>query len=295
LIHRYRFISEHHGVYGVTRLCRVLAVKRRQGYYEWLAAAPARQQREHVEEQLTAQIRAIHREHNNAYGSPRVTAELRRQGRPVNRKRVERIMRERGIVAITRRRRRSLTRQDTTAAPAPDLIRRDFTAPAPGLRFVGDITYLPTSEGWLYLATTIDLFNREIAGHAMAAHMRTELISDAVELAHRRGLVRPGAILHSDRGSQYTSKDFRTTLSRLKMRSSMGRVGSCYDNAVAESFFAALKAEIGTRVWATRAQARQAVFAYINYYNGQRLHSTNGLRTPRETRACYRPPIALAA
>lgn len=291
---RYRFISEHHAVYGVTRLCRVLAVKRRQGYYEWLAAAPAREEREREEEQLTAQIAAIHGEHRNAYGSPRVTAELRRQGLRVNRKRVERIMREHHIAGISRRRRRSLTRQDA-AVPAPDLIRRDFTATAPGIRFVGDITYLPTAEGWLYLATTIDLFNREVAGHAMAAHMRTELISDAVELAHRRGRVRPGAIFHSDRGSQYTSKDFAATLGSLEMRPSMGRVGSCYDNAVAESFFAALKAEIGTRVWATRTQARQDVFAYINYYNSQRLHSTNGLRTPRETRVCYRPPIALAA
>jgi transposase InsO family protein len=295
LIHRYRFISAHHAVYGVTRLCRVLAVKRRQGYYEWLAGEPARQERERSEEQLTDQIRAIHHQHKNAYGSPRVTAELRRQGQQINRKRVERIMRERGIAGITRRRRRSLTRQDTTAVPAPDLIHRDFTAAAPGLRFVGDITYLPTNEGWLYLATTIDLFNREVAGHAMATHMRTELISDAVELAHRRGLVRPGAIFHSDRGSQYTSKDFRTVLTRLKMRPSMGRVGSCYDNAVAESFFAALKAEIGTRVWTTRTQARQDVFAYINYYNGQRLHSNNQLRTPQETRVCYRPPIALTA
>jgi hypothetical protein len=202
LIHRYRFISQHHAVYGVTRLCRVLAVKRRQGYYEWLAAEPARLQRQQAEQRLTAQIRAIHGEHRGSYGSPRVTAELRRQGRPVNRKRVERLMRRHGIVGISRRRRRSLTKPDSAAAPAPDLIRRDFTAPAPGLRFVGDITYLPTGEGWLYLATTIDLFNREVAGHAMAEHMRADLVSDAVELAHRRGLVRRNAIFHSDRGSQ---------------------------------------------------------------------------------------------
>ncbi len=129
----------------------------------------------------------------------------------------------------------------------------------------------------------------------MADHMRTDLITDAVTLAHRRGLVRPGAIFHSDRGSQYTSKDFRETLHALTMRPSMGRVGSCYDNAVAESFFAALKAEIGTRTWDTRDQARQAVFTYINYYNHQRLHSTNNLRTPHETRVCYRPTTALAA
>jgi transposase InsO family protein len=294
LIHRYRFISEHAGVYGVARLCRVLAVKRRQGYYEWLAAEPARQARADDDEQLARLIRQIQAEHPG-YGSPRITAELRRRGLRINRKRVERVMRERGLAGITRRRRRSLTKQDTTAAPAPDLIRRDFTAPAPGLRLVGDITYLPTAEGWLYLATTIDLFNREVVGHAMATHMRAELVCDAVELAHRRGLVRPNAIFHSDRGSQYTSKDFRATLTRLDMRPSMGRTGSCYDNAVAESFFASLKAEIGIRVFTTRAQARRAVFAYINYYNNKRLHSTVKHQTPREARVCYRPPIALAA
>ena len=295
MTHRYRFISEHHVSYGVTRLCRVLAVPRRQGYYEWLAAQPARRQRAEADDDLAAEIRAIHGKHKGAYGSPRVTDELRRRGRRVNRKRVERIMRERGIVGITRRRRRSLTKPDSTAPPAPDLIGRDFTAPAPGCRFVGDITYLPTQEGWLYLATAIDLFNREVAGHAMAEHMRAELACDAVELAHRRGLVAPEAIFHSDRGSQYTSAEYRATLQRLRIRPSMGRVGSCYDNAVAESFFASLKAEIGTRVWATRAEARRAVFAYISYYNRHRLHSTLKLRTPNEARVCYRPPIALAA
>ncbi len=146
MIDRYRFISAHRAVYGVARLCRVLAVKRRQGYYEWLAGTPARQERARAEEELTARIRTIHDMHRHAYGSPRVTAELRRQGLAVNRKRVERIMRERGIAGITRRRRRSLTRQNSAAVPAPDLIRRDFTAPAPGLRFVGDITYLPPAR-----------------------------------------------------------------------------------------------------------------------------------------------------
>lgn len=295
MIGRYRFISEHHATYGVARLCRVLAVKRRQGYYEWLAAQPARQRRVEADDELTTEIRAIHAAHRGAYGSPRVATELRRRGRRVNRKRVERLMRERGIVGITRRRRRCLTKQDTAAAPAPDLIGRDFTATAPGQRLVGDITYLPTQEGWLYLATTIDLFNREVVGHAMAEHMRADLVCDAVELAHRRGLTQPEAIFHSDRGSQYTSTEFRTTLKRLRMRGSMGRVGSCYDNAVAESFFASLKAEIGTRIWATRAEARQAVFAYLTYYNHNRLHSTLKHRTPYETRVCYRQPIALAA
>ncbi len=204
-------------------------------------------------------------------------------------------MRERHIVGVTRRRRRSLTKQDMTATAAPDLIGRDFTAPAPGQRLVGDITYLPTQEGWLYLATTIDLFNREVVGHAMAEHMRAELVCDAVALAHRRGLVDPDAVFHSDRGAQYTSAEFGNTLKALRIRPSMGRVGSCYDNAVAESFFASLKAEIGTRVWATRAEARRAVFAYLTYYNRHRLHSTLKHRTPYEARLCYRQPIALAA
>ncbi|MFI0791578.1 IS3 family transposase [Micromonospora rubida] len=291
---RYRFISEHRADYGVQRLCRVLAV-RRPGFYEWLAAQPARRERATAEDQLAGEITAIHGTHHGAYGSPRVAVELRRRGRQVNRKRVERIMRERGIVGITRRRRRSLTRQDTAATPTPDLIGRNFTADAPGQRLVGDITYLPTAEGWLYLATTIDLHTREVVGHAMAGHMRTELVADAVTLAHRRGLIDPKAIFHSDRGSQYTSTEFRTTLTSLNMRPSMGRVGSCYDNAVAESFFATLKAEIGTRAWATRADARRDVFAYITYYNHKRLHSTLNHRMPHETRACYRQTHALAA
>jgi transposase InsO family protein len=142
LTHRYRFISEHDASYGVTRRCRVLAVTRRQGYYEWLAAQPARQERAQAEEDLLAEIRAIHAQHHGRYGSPRVHDELRRRGRPVNRKRVERLMRHHDVVGIScRRRRRSLTKQDTAAAPAPDLIGRDFTATAPGQRLVGDITY----------------------------------------------------------------------------------------------------------------------------------------------------------
>jgi hypothetical protein len=198
---RYRFISAHRATYGVTRLCRVLRV-RRQGFYEYLDAAAAREQRQQAEDALAAEIAAIHVAHKRAYGSPRVTVELRRRGRWVNRKRVERIMRQRGIVGATRRRRWTLTQPDVTAPPAPDLIGRDFTATAPGEKLVGDITYLPTEQGWLYLATVIDLHTREIVGHAMADHMRADLVCDAVELAARRGLIQPDAIFHSDRGSQ---------------------------------------------------------------------------------------------
>jgi transposase InsO family protein len=294
MTHRYRFISTHRAVYGVKRMCRVLNI-RRQSYYEWLDAAPARAERQRAEDDLAAEIIEIHTVHRKAYGSKRVTVELHRRGRRVNRKKVERIMRERGVVGWTRRRRRSLTKQDVTAPPAPDLVGRDFTATAPGERFVGDITYLPTEEGWLYLATVIDLHNREVAGHAMAAHMRTELVSAAIDLAVRRGLTRKNAIFHSDRGSQYTSADFRRKLKASKLRASMGRTGSCFDNAAAESFFATLKTEIGTKVWPTRQAARQAVFEYLTYYNQNRLHSTNGYRTPVETRLGYRQNHALAA
>ncbi|WP_406632059.1 IS3 family transposase [Amycolatopsis sp. WGS_07] len=285
LTRSYRFISAHRAAYGVARLCRVLGV-RRPGFYEWLAAAPAREQRAAAEDRLAGEIAGIHAAHQGAYGSPRVTAELRRRGETVNHKRVERVMRERRIAGHTRRRRHSLTRPDKTAA-APDLIGRDFTADEPGQRLVGDITYLPTEEGWLYLATVLDLHTREIVGHALAAHMRAELVCDAITLAADRGLTGPGAVFHSDRGTQYASTEFRTTLAALGIRASTGRTGSCYDNAAAESFFATLKTEIGTRSWTTRHQARQAVFAYLAYYNHHRLHSTLGHRTPHETRLNY--------
>lgn len=294
MTYSYRFISEHRAAFGVARLCRVLQV-RRPGFYEWLAAAPARARQAAVVQELAAEIAQVHAEHRAAYGSPRITVELRRRGRVINHKRVERVMREHGIVGISRRRRRSLTKADQAAIPVPDLVGRDFTAVAPGQRLVGDITYLPTQDGWLYLATVIDLHTREVIGHAMAEHMRAELVCDAITLAAGRGLTSSDAVFHSDRGAQYSSRTFRTTLTAAGLRPSMGRVGSCYDNAVAESFFATLKAEIGTRVWATRDHARRAVFAYLGYYNHDRLHSTLNYRTPHETRISYRQPNALAA
>nr|WP_233595116.1 IS3 family transposase [Amycolatopsis sp. WAC 04169] len=186
---------------------------------------------------------------------------------------------------MTRRKRRSTTRPAAApVTPVADLIRRDFTAPAPGLRMVGDITCLPTFEGWLYLATVIDLHTREIVGHAMAEHMRTDLVCDAIDLAAARGFINDDAVFHSDRGVQYTSGQFRAALAEQKIRASVGRVGSCYDNAVAEAFFATLKTEIGATIWRTRSQARQDVFTYLHYYNHTRLHSTIGHNTPAETR-----------
>jgi putative transposase len=290
----YRFIQVEKANHTIALLCRVLGVHR-SAYYQWCDGVEARAARAAADDALAEQIRAIHGRHRGRYGSPRVHRELRRQGRPVNRKRIERIMRSRRIVGISRRRRWSLTKQDTAAAPAPDLLQQDFTAERPGTKLVGDITYLPTAEGWLYLATVIDLATREVIGYAMAEHMRADLVVDAIDAAAKRHRLASGCIMHTDRGSQYTSTDFRAALTRHDLRQSMGRTGICYDNAAAEAFFASLKAEIGTQAWATRADARADVFLYIEaYYNRQRLHSTNGYRTPHEMRLMLQSSLSPA-
>ncbi|OXM42876.1 IS3 family transposase [Amycolatopsis alba] len=287
MIYRYRFISEHRAEFGVKRLCQVLGL-RRQGFHEWAAAEAVREAAAEQERELIAVIASIHAQHRGAYGQPRITAELRRRGHVVNHKRVERLMREQGLTGITRRKRRSLTRPAAAAVTAvADVIRRDFTAREPGQRFVGDITYLPTFQGWLYLATVIDLHNREVVGHAMGDHLRADLVCDAITLAGARGLIGPGAVFHSDRGVQYTSGQFRAALTEHRIRPSIGRTGSCYDNAVAEAFFATLKTEIGTTIWRTRDQARHDLYRYLHYYNHNRLHSTLNHRTPHETRTSY--------
>jgi transposase InsO family protein len=214
----------------------------------------------------------------------------------VNKRRVARIMKERGIAGITCRKRKSLTKADKEAPPAPDLIRRSFTAVMPGIRLVGDITYLPASEGWLYLATVIDPCTREVVGWSMAEHMRASLVIDAVRTAHAAGRVEGSAIFYSDRGSRYTSKEFRDELTRLDVRQGTGRTGSCFDDAAAESFFAVLESEIGVRERASRALARSPVFRWIaTYYNRRRLHSAIDYLTPAEARVRYGQPVALAA
>ncbi|WP_156164355.1 IS3 family transposase [Streptacidiphilus albus] len=283
--------------YSVARLCRVMGINR-STYYAWLAARPAAAERQRAEDDLVDEIRVIHAGSRGAYGVPRVHAALRRAGRGINRKKVERLMRERDIRGITRRRRRHLTQQDTKAAPAPDLVGRDFTAGRPGTKLVGDITYLPTIEGWWYLATVIDLATREVIGYAMAEHHRAELVTDALRMAAGRGQLQPGCIMHSDRGSEYTSGEFRSVIRKLGLRQSMGRTGICYDNAAAESFFGLLKAEIGTTVWDSHEAARADVFRFIEVeYNRTRLrkHPEFGYITPLETRARLRQDFTPAA
>jgi transposase InsO family protein len=283
--------------FSVVRLCRVLGINR-STYYAWLASRPGADERQRAEDELAVKIRDIHGKSRGAYGVPRVHAELRRKGHAINRKKVERIMRERDIRGITRRRRRHLTKQDTKAAPASDLVGRDFTADKPGTKLVGDITYLPTIEGWWYLATVLDLATREVIGYAMADHHRAELVTDALRMAAGRGELQPGCIMHTDRGSEYTSGEFRSVISELNLRQSMGRTGICYDNAAAESFFGLLKAEIGTTVWDSREAARADVFRFIEVeYNRTRLrkHPEFGYLTPLETRARLRHDFTPAA
>lgn len=293
----YAFIEAEKTTHSVALLCRVLDVAR-SSFYAWLTARSAVARRQAAEDELATQIRQIHAASRGAYGVPRVHAALRRAGRQVNRKKIERIMAERDIRGITRRKRRGLTRPEKKAVAADDLVGRDFTATRPGTKLVGDITYLPTLEGWWYLATVIDLATREVIGYAMADHHRAELPVNALQMAAGRGVLQPGCIMHTDRGSEYTSTQFRCLSSQLRIQQSMGRTGSCYDNAAAESFFGLLKAEIGTTVWETRAQARADVFRFIEIeYNRSRLrkHPDHGYLTPVETRALLQQDLSPAA
>ncbi|GGJ53556.1 hypothetical protein GCM10010121_075400 [Streptomyces brasiliensis] len=212
----------------------------------------------------------------------------------MNRKRIARLMRERDIRGVTRRKRCSLTRPDTKAKPALDLIDRNFHAERPGIKLVGEITYLPTAEGWLYLACWLDLATREVVGYAMADH-RAELVTDALDMAHVRAHLEPGCLIHGYRGSEYTSTQFRNQIRELGLRQSCGRTGSYFDNAAAESFWALLKEEIGTRTWPDRTTARAEVFTFIEtFYNRRRLrkHRTFGYLTPAETRQRHQHALA---
>jgi len=231
---RFAFIHQRRARFSAKLLCRVL-VTDGANYRAWVRSCRKRRRREHDERQLTELIFEVHAAHP-AYGALRVTRELQRQGVPVGRRIVARLMRDHGIAGITRRKRRNLTKPDVGAAAVPDLIRRRFTAPMPGLKLVGDISCFPTGEGWLYLATVVDLCSREVVGYATAPHMRASLVVEAICAAHRTGLVAGNAIMHTDRGGQYHSRVYKAALRRLEIRQSTSRTGSCLDGAAAESF-----------------------------------------------------------
>lgn len=279
----YRFIAAQATQHAVRLLCRVLGVSR-SGYFAWRTRPTATRVR--ADRLLTEQIRQIHAHSRQTYGSPRVRAALRERGEAVGRRRVARLMRRAGLRGVHGQRRRVRTTvADPRATPAPDRVGRAFAPAAvggPDRLWLADISYIPTREGWLYLAVILDGFSRRVVGWAMADHLRTALVLAALWLALQCRRPAAGLIHHSDRGCQYTSLAFGQYLRASGLVPSTGAVGDCYDNAVAESFFASLKVELIDRHdWPTRAAARVAIFEYIEgWYNRQRLHSTLGYVSP---------------
>jgi putative transposase len=278
----FRFIKAEKANYPVSALCKVLKVSR-SGYYDWKDRLPSRRSREDLA--LTAKIHEIHERSRKTYGSPRVHAELRAMGVRCGRKRVARLMRKAGLKGCLRgRRRKRTTRRVGSATPAADLVCRDFTTVGPNRLWVADITYVTTNEGFMYLAFVLDAYSRKLVGWAMESHLRTELVVDALQMALWRRRPSAGLIHHSDQGVQYTSLSFGKKLEEADLVPSMGRVGSAYDNSMAESFVATLKTELLYRGrWPTREAVKIAIFEYLEaFYNRRRLHSALGYKSPTE-------------
>ena len=278
----FRFIAAEKANHPVSLLCAVLGVSR-SGFHAWQNRRPS--DRAMRDARLLDLIEPIHEQSRRTYGSPRVHAELRLEhGIGVGRKRVERLMRHAGLSGLVRRRRGRTTVSAPGVRTAPDLVARDFNPTAPDRLWCADITYLRTWEGWLYLASVMDCFSRRIVGWALADHLRAELVDDALAMAIARRRPARGLVHHSDRGSQYTSLVFTRRCRAVGIEVSMGAKGSCFDNAVLESFHATIKKDlIHRRSWPTKAEARAAVFGYIEvFYNRRRRHSTLGYLSPAE-------------
>jgi putative transposase len=278
----FRFIEDHRDGYPIRLMCAVLEVSP-AGYYAW-RERPVSERTKSSAMLLTA-IRQVHQDSGGRYGSPRIHAVLRKKGRGVSRGRIERTMSRHGIRAIMAPPRRVRTTDSRHGLPiAPNLIARDFTAPAPNRVWLADITYIPTAEGWLYLAAIMDLFSRKIVGWAMRDHMQVELASSALTMAVQQQRPQHGLIHHSDRGVQYASHAYRDALTSAGIVASMSRKADCYDNAPMESFFHTLKTElVHHRNYSTRAEAQRDIFAFIEgFYNRTRLHSAIGYIAPIE-------------
>ncbi len=302
-MNRFQFVQDHRDAYGVKRLCQIVEVAR-SSFYAWIASAPSRAAKVDADTALAAKIRALQDPAlggDRAYGAPRITADLNEGlsgAERVNRKRVARVMREHQLVGIRLRRRVKTTIPDQSGRKFPDLLGREFTADEPNLKYVGDITYLPIEDGSnLYLATVIDLCSRKLAGAAIADHMRTQLVEDALNAAARdRGSLQ-GAVFHSDHGSVYTSKDYAKLCTALGVTQSMGAIGTSADNALAESFNASLKRELlaGRTVFPDRATAYRAVFRWTTRYNTRRRHSAIGNISPNAYEASVTTTLTEAA
>jgi putative transposase len=283
---KFAFIHAEKASFPVTALCRLLGVTR-QGYYAFASRPPSSRLAD--DKALHERLRALHAESRGTYGSPRLHAALRAQGLRIGKRRVERALRALGLQPCTRRRYRVTTYANPAHPAAPNTLARRFSATRPDERWVTDITYVWTDEGWCYLAVILDLFSRAVVGWALDATLSTRLPLVALDMAVRRRRPRAGLLHHSDRGCQYTSAAYRAELKALGVVVSMSRKGNCWDNAVAESFFATLKTElVHSRPWSSRLDLRAAVFDYIEvFYNRRRLHSTLGYLTPAQVESDY--------
>jgi transposase InsO family protein len=277
---KYQFIAAYQQEFQIMLMCRVLGVSR-SGYYAWRKRPP--RPRKMADQQLTEQIEVIHRQSRRTYGPVRVQVELADQGIRCGHNRVARLMREAGLSAKQSRKFKLRTTDSNHDEPiAPHLLQRDFTASRPNQKWLGDITFIPTAAGWLYLAVILDLYSRRIVGWAMGDSLDRSLVLRALRMALETRQPEPGLLHHSDRGSQYASQDYRALLTKYQIQASMSRKGNCYDNAPVESFFANLKTElIHQRRYLTRQEAQTDIFEYIEvFYNRYRRHSALGYLSP---------------
>ena len=268
----------HQATFPVTVMCEVLRVSR-SGFYAWRDRPPSVRDRQDAE--LAEAIQSSHAASDGVYGVLRIHEDLKDEGFRVGKKRVARLMRQHGIVGVSRRRGPRTTTRKPGDPKGPDLVQREFAADRPNALWVADITYVPTGSGFLYLAVVLDVFSRRIVGWAMAGHLRTDLVLTALDMAVAQR--KPECVVHhSDHGCQYTSLAFGARCREAGVRPSLGSVGDCYDNAMCESFFATLECELIDRYrWATKAEARMAVFRFIeSWYNARRRHSSLGYRSP---------------
>jgi len=278
---KFRFISAHRETFKVGRMCALLKVSR-SGFYTWLSRPKSRRSIEN--RALEDKIRVLHAASHGIYGSPKIHRDLTDDGVLCGKNRVARIMREAGIRSRIKKKFKATTNSRHNLPVAPNLLNQEFTVDAPDRTWVGDITYIHTQQGWLYLAVLLDLFNRKIVGWATSARLNRQLAIDALEMALDQRAPAPGLMHHSDQGSQYASGDYQKLLSKHGMTCSMSRKGNCYDNAVAESFFHLLKTEwVNHHRYPSRSEAVSSLFYYIEiFYNRKRRHSVLDYATPQE-------------
>lgn len=276
---RYRFIDAEQAEYPIMMLCRVMRVSR-SGFYAWRARPPSVRHQANV--RLVSQMRMIHAKSRKTYGSPRIWEALQAQGQCIGRHRIARLMRLHDMRACYRRRCRITTQSKHAYPVASNTLRRDFAPTRPNHVWAGDITYIATNEGWLYLAVLLDLYSRRIIGWSMGTRLHSALTQEALEMALSQRRLTDPLLHHSDRGVQYAATDYQAVLSKHEITCSMSRKGNCWDNAVVESFFKTLKVECVYRQrFQTRHEARQQLFEYMEiFYNRQRLHSTLDYQSP---------------